>query len=389
MDSADLNKSLNSLAKYNRGLWKSDRQGKFITAKVREDFDFPEPRWKREAVAWWERALDIGRGELEREMIVAWSPQRLKGYGYRDPSKIRVSGTMFVIDGYGVLARATCKVKHPRSGRDDLDNYAPILSSAAVKWERSVGGDESAGHVYVEPTGKAAALERARRVLENKPLLDMIEEVPYWDENEILSSLHRQLGSGWKLSAKQVNLLNKILREKGVLDAVGQDVGEWEKAMRVVLRRFEEVDGPEWVDIFAKEEAEDGGKNPDDPRVRARVQSQMDSYFDAMRSIMEMKKKMKARTDYAEAAEGNWAAFYFVHGAQSYVDNKYKGVYDYHNREFRTPTNRTLSEQHPGPLSLFIETRYAIQLEGKRKTIPKKTMKAVTDLVRLARRMGM
>jgi hypothetical protein len=196
---SDLLRSLRTSAKYNDGLWKSEKQGVFL--------------WKwaagkmiqrtRQAAAWarstgWYDAKD--QKQLALQFVTV--DER---FGKRDPTKIRYNGAYALIDGTGVLAIASVKVKHPKAGEDTAPETIP--STAKTTFTRS---HDVVPPINVDPAGDEAR-RKAKQLKENEPTIKAIESIPGWEEQKIFRDFHRILMAGGTLSPNMMRVVERNL----------------------------------------------------------------------------------------------------------------------------------------------------------------------------------
>lgn len=181
----DIAKSLYSLIKYNDGLWKSDRQARYL---------LPTIRMLRNARAqqWADRAGFKGTA-------IAWM-KRIEGFGRKTVSKIRYSATLFVVDDGGVVMSGRPKVNHVKN---DEGNFDIDYDHVDIKWKREK-----------EPTIKVDIdAEKREQVKKNQPTIAMIKSIPDWEDKDILQSFMDQLLAGKPLSPKQQMIVQKMSPE--------------------------------------------------------------------------------------------------------------------------------------------------------------------------------
>jgi len=194
----DLLRSLNTLAKYSGGLWKSEKQGRFLW-KWAAGNDFL--RGGNEAVAWakqtgWYDAKDKRQRILQFILVIP-------GYGTRDPSKIRYAGTFVLLDGTGVLATASFKVQHAKKG--EAAQTVPIAGSAKTRFARD---RNVVPPINVDPAGDDAR-EKAKQLKANEPVIKAIESIPGWEQQEIFRDFHGILLAGGTLSPNMMRVVER------------------------------------------------------------------------------------------------------------------------------------------------------------------------------------
>jgi hypothetical protein len=207
MTGDDMSKSLNSLIKYNDGLWKSDRQARFILNSVWDD---------KNAQAWAKK-----RGYKGKAFSIN---TRFTGYGKRDVSKIRIFTQVFVVDNGGVVARAKVKFVHPKEGNEgyiDWDSYN-------VTFERTA-----------KPSVKVDIdKEKRDAIKKNQPDIKLIKSIPNYEDKDILVDFLHQLEMGHPLSLKQKTVLQKLIPEKKIeLGDKAVWTSAWEEYKKILGHR--------------------------------------------------------------------------------------------------------------------------------------------------------
>lgn len=201
----DVIKSLNTLAKFNHGHWKSEKQARFLLNRL--DGSMFKDR-AAEAFAH-RKGLD---GQAFSHMSV------LKGFGHRDPSKIRYSGMVFVVDKGGVVYRGKVKVNHPKGGEGLSLDWADVKPTFERKRQPEITVDIHA--------------ERRAKIEKNQPDIDLIKSIPGWETKDILTDFLRQLEGGRPLSLKQRFVVQKMVPDKALFG----DKTEWKKAFEEFKR---------------------------------------------------------------------------------------------------------------------------------------------------------
>lgn len=194
----DLLRSFNTLAKYNDGLWKSEKQGKFLWSWAANDKFL---QGSKEAIAWakqtgWYDAADKKQRVLQFILV-------MEGFGKRDITKIRYSGTFVLIDGTGVLAVAGFKVQHPKGGEETRPE--PIAGTAKTRFARD---RNVVPPINVDPAGDAAR-EKAKQLKLNEPVIKAIESIPDWRGQDIFVDFHTILMGGGTLSPGQMRVIER------------------------------------------------------------------------------------------------------------------------------------------------------------------------------------
>jgi len=208
-------KSLNSLAKYNNGFWKSEKQAAYLLKVLDADSKHTD----KDVVAWIKK-----QPWYAPDQIVVESIHRLEAYGKRDVTKARFVGQVFVVDGGGIVARMKGKVKHPR--KDDPSSLFIIPSTLEATFERDMG---AAPPVTFDWQGAKAQAEQARldQIAANQKLIEQIKKIPRWDQQEIFKDFIAQLEYGGTLSPGQLRVIKKNLPEADV------DFGDPEDLMKL------------------------------------------------------------------------------------------------------------------------------------------------------------
>jgi len=187
--SDDMSKSLNSLIKYNNGEWKSDRQAKYLLVQMRDRHQTPD------ALKWARRQKFFSKG-----MVVVPVVTTIQGYGRQDPTKIRYSAQVFVLDGSGVVARYKFKYKHYSA--KNKASQGIDWSSGKTTYERK----EAPGKQYVDLEQEDA--KKARKEAADKKVADkqiaLIRRIPDWTEKKILVDFMGRLEDGWPLTPNQL-----------------------------------------------------------------------------------------------------------------------------------------------------------------------------------------
>lgn len=196
--SDDLLRSINTLAKYSEGLWKSEKQGNFLLNWAAKD------KWiqgGREAVAW---AKQTGWYDpKDKTQVVLQFMLSISGYGKSDPSKIRYAGTFALLNGTGVLATASFKVKHAKKGEEG--SHAPIPGTAKTRFvrDRKVVPD-----MNVDPAGDEAK-QLAKQLKQNEPVIKAIESIPGWKDQQIFVDFRDILLAGGTLSPNMMRVVER------------------------------------------------------------------------------------------------------------------------------------------------------------------------------------
>lgn len=205
----DLARTFFSLAKNNRGLWKSEKQARFLLKSVK----MPMHRSAR-ADQW---ASSKG---IEGNTVVV--TRSLAQYGRKNTSKIRFVSNIFVVDEGGVAYIGKVKVNHARKDNDG----------------RSLDWDSVTDHFVrtATPTIKVDVDAEIRKAIErNQPQIDMIKTIPDWSEKDILVDFVRGLEEGGRpLTLKQMSVVQKYLPTNLFIG----DKEKWKKTWDRFLKVF-------------------------------------------------------------------------------------------------------------------------------------------------------
>jgi len=210
---SELIKSLHSLVKYNQGLWKSDRQAKYLMRELSTTRSILA-RPGDDAYGWAQRQSEFD----SRTDYVVSSLSTIGGYGKKDPSKIRYTGVFFIVDGHGVKIRAKAKVHHPTRERPEVF----LTGQATVNFTR-----QDTGEVFLDQREEERRIEEERQqtLRANQPFIDQIKTIPGWQSKDILQSFLDQLERGHPLSVRQKGVLQRMLPSGTAMDFGDPD--EW------------------------------------------------------------------------------------------------------------------------------------------------------------------
>ena len=186
----DMSRSMNSLIKYNDGLWKSEKQARFLKKQLGMLKSAPATAWAQ-------------KNGYQGQAFATMS--RIEGFGTRTISKIRYASQVFVVDDGGVLVRGKVKVIH---ATQDGGRFSQDWDNVTVNWRRTK-----------EPTIMAPDLEAERKdqLEKNRPMKDMITRIPGWEDKDILVDFMSQLERGQALSPKQTSVLQRMMPDKGAI----------------------------------------------------------------------------------------------------------------------------------------------------------------------------
>lgn len=203
----DWAKSLNSLVRSNQGLWKSERQAKYLVKRLKSHHK-KLVRGRSPAIKWAKRYkwFDID------SMIVFAHVSHLSQFGHKERSKIRYAAWFYVIDEYGVKAKARAEYAHAKGGGD----FKGLTGKAKLEFKRRarVTGDVRVPISGVESAEEAwdrMHEERQKNIAKNKKMIDALKSHPEYDDKYILQSFVEQLEEGRTLSPKQMYIVNKML----------------------------------------------------------------------------------------------------------------------------------------------------------------------------------
>jgi hypothetical protein len=242
VDDNDFAKSLRTLAKRNKGLWKSESQGKFLLRQAERRVG------TRKAITQQVRKWARSKGHTKFKGYPVGLLIRLLGYGHKDPSKIRYTGLMALLDEQGVFLLAQTKVKHAKGGVSSEEDWTLLPATAKVVFERKEEGQSIPYFSSRKAEIKKTKEERGKA----KALAQKIKALPDFGSTPILQSFADQLDVGHSLSPRQLAVVNKFLdkpEDLGIgdrktwqtsLDNVGNLVRE--KLLPVVVAVFEELE---------------------------------------------------------------------------------------------------------------------------------------------------
>lgn len=180
---SDMTKSLNSLLKYNGGLFKSPAQARFLHNALRGSENDAAKAWGRPYMTSPD-ALAVGFSFM------------MEGFGQKDVGRRRFYGWLYVVDGAGVVAAAKAECDHA-TGK--------LLGAKETIFERK--GDAPA--LYTKPA------ERPAPTVDTK-LVEEIKAHPDFDNSQLLMSFVQQLEKGRTLSPAQLALLKRNFGMGGV-----------------------------------------------------------------------------------------------------------------------------------------------------------------------------
>lgn len=227
----DWARSLNGLIRSTQGLWKSDRQAKFLLKQLKSHHR-RLVRDRSPAITWAKRYK-----WFDLDTMIVFSHVEMLPFGRRDKSKIRYGAWFYVLDEYGVRAKARAEYIHAKGG----DDFKGISGKAKLEFKRP---DRLIGDVVVPVSGVESAeeawdrrqKERAENVAKNKTLIDGLKSHPDYHDRDILQSFVEQLEEGHTLSPKQMYIVNKFLGTDQDL-GVG-DKSEWSSLWEEFLQLY-------------------------------------------------------------------------------------------------------------------------------------------------------
>lgn len=199
----DAAKSFNILAKNNQGLWKSEKQARFLLNLIRGPF-FRD----RAAEAWAHRHRFDGKAFSHMQII--------KGYGTRSISKARFWAQVFVVDPYGLVARGKVKVDHPKGGQ----------GSATLNWSQV---DVTFKRTAKPTISVDVDRELATAVVRNQPTIDLIKKIPGWEGKDILVDFIQQLEGGRPLTPGQLGVVQRMAP---AADLLSGSKDKWKDVLR-------------------------------------------------------------------------------------------------------------------------------------------------------------
>ena len=215
----DLSKSLHSLVKYNDGLWKSEKQAKFLLKFIKNYSSSPGSL----VFDWASSHTDFDPATD----FVLFMKFKLKQFGKINISKVRYAGFIFVVDPHGVKVRAKASVNHPSASNPDA-NFE-FGGKATINFNRSSIGSIS---IDIREEERSKERERLRKVKKNQPMIDKIKSISDWEDKDILVSFVDQLERGYELSLKQNAVVQRMLPQDEM--ELG-DADAWESLVPEVL----------------------------------------------------------------------------------------------------------------------------------------------------------
>lgn len=179
----DAMKSLSGLAKFNSGVWKSEKQARFLLNTLR--YIKPDAAAK----AWLAQSGMKGRVYVQFVKLP---------YAKNDPTKVRYVGRIAVVDGGGVVYLGTAKVKHLSQDNNTVEiDYSSLKDSFTREVTPTLVIDVDA--------------ELAAQAEKNKPDIELIKSIPDWESKDILVSFVQQLSAGKQLSPNQKLVIQKFM----------------------------------------------------------------------------------------------------------------------------------------------------------------------------------
>jgi hypothetical protein len=372
----DMARSLNSLAKYNDGFWKSEKQARYLLGALR---NFQDP-----GLVEWGRANGF---DPDEHVFMGWS-SLIAAFGRKTADKRRYTYRGFIVDGYGLKARLTAKAVAGRfsdQADDSPGEGTPRMETARITWTR----DKATGTIYEEPTGREA--KRREREQRNKslPLINAIISLLDGPEkyNTFLAAMHDKLVVGEDpkgFSVRMKDVLNQILSKHGVqalgfgAAALSDDADDWQKALDFFVKRLKGV-----YRLKVAPKVKRWGKE-NFPDVKTDFGS---APWSKLLDSLVREKKIKARTTYVPTM---WDPPAGSDSHQRFVFDDEMSRALYNETNVRIPFvmgSRTNGDQ--SALNIVVEVRYAIQQAKRGKKLPRATAGAVKYLLTVVRKMGM
>jgi hypothetical protein len=224
-DPVDVIKTLQTLIKFNNGVWKSDSQARFIMKEITSD---PSASTAPDIKRWAAAALNRQGIRLNNKTHRIYvGAQSISRYGYKDPSKIRLTGWGFVVDSVGVIVRAKLKVNHKTTG----EVFGTMLwNTADYTFDRADDVDSSHLSFSISREEKAEKDKLKAGIKAAKPIIAKIKTIPGWENQDIFKDFISQLEGGRLLSDGQLNVVNRSLPK----EKIGLDWESWKKALKTV-----------------------------------------------------------------------------------------------------------------------------------------------------------
>lgn len=225
----DTFRSLDGLVRSNDGLWKSDRQARFLLNRI------TGPAYRNRAAEDWARKQGY-RGHVIANIALD------ERYGRRDLSKVRYYGNVYVIDDGGVVMRGKLKINHAKSERGQYE-FDVDWGATKLEFERKKNPT-----IVVDVEG-----ERKAAVKKNQPDIELIKTIPGWESRDILVDFIRQLENGHPLSLGQRGVVQRMIPEKAIF--LGQKE-EWKKTWDRYAKLIGDVVVPALRDYHMEQERE-------------------------------------------------------------------------------------------------------------------------------------
>ena len=437
----DYAKSLNTLAKYNGGLWKSQRQAGFLADRIRALQSYGQ-----ETRAWAERQ------GLDADKYIYLDVPRKLPYAKSRKSKVRYAYQGFVIDDYGLLYRIKAKVQHPTGGDEEgTYTYHVRQETAQVTFER-----EGIGEFRVDATG---AEQRAKEAVLRKKYaslaaaMEKINDIDAdWELKKLAGDftydMEMKLKAGEKLTQNQMAVVLRVLKKAGLVPPEWAehepDAGEYEAALEKFItwvnantqragqqadawvgglikeaqdakarsrRKLPEVkrEYEKWLRDYESRMAAGEREKPHDRSNRDYYERQIKSYSDtsgydkyirwwrtydykkefrsAWKFITEMPaKRVKARTYYPAELYRDWPRVHFhtSTGAvgRNPVDDAMQDIFE----DTLGSTPWTHNSTGPSVVDMVADYKYGIRAFAAGKRVRKRTMKGLGMLVKRMRK---
>jgi len=228
---SDAAKSLNSLIKYSKGEWKSEKQAKYLLRDLKDNYQ------TKGAVLWAMHKGLYGKGVVAIQLVT-----RIRGYGQIDPSKVRYLAQVFILDGSGVIARAKFKYKHYKKATEKAGGID--WASGKITFQRKEKPSKAYVDLEKEEEEERKRIEADRE--KSKQQAALIKTIPDWEDKNILVDFMGQLVKGHPLSLNQMAVVQNMLPEKNIL--IGNKK-EWIRAYSSLKKLVVEKLAKEWKDI--------------------------------------------------------------------------------------------------------------------------------------------
>ena len=240
--------SFNSLAKNNKGFWKSEKQGLFLLHSIKN-------RTQDHAFSSWTN----GHDSLAISKTLTFHTTQDLGYGKTDVSKIRMIGWVAILDEGGIVAIAKGKVQHATGSEEKEGDWKIIPSSLQTTFSRPESEKPS---IVVDFFGgeRKKQEETQKRVEESKPLLEKIKSIKNWMSSDFLKAMAEKVEDGIPLTPNMIQALDRIF-EKETGKSTGMDLGigsleDWQKDFETIKHVVKTVIAPVLGDILEERRKE-------------------------------------------------------------------------------------------------------------------------------------